>query len=149
MRKLSSVFYMWIGLACGIIATLMMFVPFANYDGGTIVAASHLFWGMGQSGGAWLSFVGYMFILVGSIAMGVMALPVIQPSIKAEKIVLISCGIVILVGTILVGLTTVEYAALGGTLYDHLEYFMPGFYLSLFFAIAAITMDVIALVLDW
>ena len=132
-----------------ILAVFMMFVPFANYDGGTIVAARHLFWGMGQSGGAWLSFVGYMFILVGSIMMGVMALPVIQPSIKTEKIVLISSGAIILVGALLVGLTTVEYSALGGTLYDHLEYFMPGFYLSLFFALVAAGMDVIALVLDW
>ena len=149
MKKLSSVFYMWLGLGLGIIAVLMMFIPFACYDGGTVVAARHLFWGEGTEGGAWPAFVGYMFILVGALAMGVMALPMIQPTIKTEKIVLITSGALILVGLILASLITVEYPLLGGTFYGHLDYLHIGFYLTLVFSLGAIAMDVIALVLDW
>lgn len=149
MKNLSSVFYMWIGLGLGLLSVLMMFVPFAVYDGGTIIAARHMFWSLGESGGAWPAFVGYMLILVGALMTGVMALPFIQPTIKAEKIVLISSAIAIFVGAILVGLVTVEYPLLGGTFYAHLDYFHAGFYLTMIFAIGAIAMDVIALVLDW
>ena len=140
---------MWVGLGLGIFSVLMMFVPFAVYDGGTIIAAQHMFWAFGQSGGAWPAFVGYMLILVGALMMGVMALPFIQPTIKAEKIVLISSACAILVGLILVGLISVEYQALGGTLYSHLDYFHAGFYLTIVFGLGAIAMDIIALVLDW
>lgn len=149
MKKLSSVFYMWVGLGLGLLAVLMMLIPFARYDGNTIIAARHMFFSVGQSGGAWPAFVGYMFILVGALMTGVMALPFIQPSIKAEKIVLISSAALIFVGAILVGLITVEYPLLGGTFYSHLDYFLPGFYLTLVFSIGAIAMDVVALVLDW
>ena len=149
MKNLSSVFYMWVGLGLGVLSVLMMFIPFASFDGGTIIAARHMFWGIGQSGGAWPAFVGYMLILVGALMMGVMALPFIQPTIKAEKIVLISSAIAILVGMILVGLITVEYSLLGGTFYSHLDYFHVGFYLTMVFGLGAIAMDVIALVLDW
>ena len=149
MKKLSSVFYMWIGLALGVIAVLMMFIPFAVYDGGTVIAARHMFWGLGTEGGAWPAFVGYMLILVGAIAMGVMALPFIQPTIKAEKIVLISSGSLILLGTILACLVTVLYPLMGGTYYANFNYFHAGFYLTLVFGLGAVAMDVIALVLDW
>ena len=149
MKRLSSVFYMWIGLGLGVLAVFMMFVPFVSYDGGTTLAARHLFWGLGQSGGAWPAFVGYMLILVGALMTGVMALPFIQPSIKAEKIVLISSAALILVGVILVGLITVEYSLAGGMFYSHVDYFLPGFYLTIVFSAGAIAMDVIALVLDW
>ena len=147
MKKLSSVFYMWIGLALGILAVLMMFVPIASYSG-TTLAATHMFWGEGQSGGAWPAFVGYMFILVGAIMTGVMALPIIQPTVKAEKIVLITSGALILVGVILVSLITVEYSANNGY-YDYFDYFLPGYYLTLVFGLGAAGMDVVALVLDW
>ena len=148
MKKLSSVFYMWVGLGLGVLAVLMMFIPFASYDGGFTLSASGMFWGMGSYGGAWPSFVGYMLILVGALSMGVMALPFIQPTIKAEKIVLISSAAAILVGVILVGLTSVWYSAFNGA-YDHLDYFLPGFYLTLFFSLGAIAMDAMALWLDW
>ena len=149
MKNLSSVFYMWLGLGLGVLSVLMMFVPFAVYDGGTIIAARHMFWGLGESGGAWPAFAGYMLILVGALMMGVMALPFIQPTIKAEKIVLISSAAAILIGLILVGLISVEYPLLGGTFYSHLDYFHAGFYLTMVFGLGAIAMDVIALVLDW
>ena len=149
MKKLSSVFYMWFGLGLGVLAVLMMFVPFASYDSGTTIAARHLFWGVGQSGGAWPAFVGYMLILLGALMTGLLALPFIQPTIKAEKIVLISSIALILVGVILVGLITVEYSLLGGTFYSNLDYFLAGFYLTIFFSLGAIAMNVIALVLDW
>ena len=149
MKNLSSVFYMWVGLGLGVLSVLMMFVPFAVYDGGTIIAARHMFWSLGESGGAWPAFVGYMLILLGALMMGVMAMPFIQPTIKAEKIVLISSIAAILIGAVLVGLITVEYPLLGGTFYSNLDYFHAGFYLTMVFAIGAIVMDVIALVLDW
>lgn len=149
MKNLSSVFYMWVGLGLGVLSVLMMFVPFAVYDGGTIIAARHMFWSLGESGGAWPAFVGYMLILLGALMMGVMAMPFIQPTIKAEKIVLISSIAAILIGAVLVGLITVEYPLLGGTFYSNLDYFHVGFYLTMVFAIGAIVMDVIALVLDW
>ena len=149
MKNLSSVFYMWVGLGLGVLSVLMMFVPFAVYDGGTVIAARHMFWGLGESGGAWPAFVGYMLILAGAIMMGVMALPFIQPTITAEKIVLISSGALILIGAILVGLISVEYPLMGGTFYSHLDYFHAGFYLTMVFAAGAIAMDVVALVLDW
>ena len=140
---------MWVGLGLGVLSVLMMFVPFAVYDGGTIIAARHMFWSLGESGGAWPAFVGYMLILLGALMMGVMAMPFIQPTIKAEKIVLISSIAAILIGAVLVGLITVEYPLLGGTFYSNLDYFHVGFYLTMVFAIGAIVMDVIALVLDW
>ena len=149
MKKLSSVFYMWIGLGLGLLAVLMMFIPFACYDEGYIIAARHLFWGEGESGGAWPAFVGQMLILVGALMMGVMALPFIQPTIKAEKIVLISSAAAIFVGLVLVCLIPVEYSLLGGAFYSHLDYFHVGFYLTIVFSLGAIAMDVIALVLDW
>ena len=147
MKKLSSVFYMWVGLASGLIAVLMMFVPVACYSG-TTLSASQMFWGNGYNGGAWPAFVGYMLILVGAIMMGVIALPFMEPSIRAEKIVLISAGALILIGTILVGLITVEYAANNG-IYQYLDYLAAGFYLSLFFSLVSLACDVVALVLDW
>ena len=149
MKKLSSVFYMWIGLGLGVLAVLMMFVPFASYDGGTTIAARHLFWSVGLEGGAWPAFVGYMLILAGAIAMGVVALPFNQLSTTAEKIILISSGAAIFVGATLACLVTVEYPALGGSYYGNFDYFLPGFYLTLFLSLGAIAMDVIALILDW
>ena len=149
MKNLSSVFYMWVGLGLGVLAVLMMFVPFASYDAGTIIAARHMFWSLGESGGAWPAFVGYMLILVGALMMGVMAMPFIQPTIKAEKIVLISSAAAILLGAILVGLAPVEYQLLGGTFYNNFDYFHVGFYLTMVFSLGAIAMDVVALVLDW
>ena len=149
MKKLSSVFYMWVGLGLGVLAVLMMLVPFARYDGVSTIAARHMFWSVGESGGAWPAFMGYMFILAGALMTGVMALPFIQPSIKAEKIVLISSAALIFVGAILVGLISVEYPLLGGTFYTHLDYFHVGFYLTMVFSAGAIAMDVVALVLDW
>lgn len=149
MKNLSSVFYMWVGLGLGVLSVLMMFVPFAVYDGGTVIAARHMFWTVGESGGAWPAFVGYMLILLGALMMGVMAMPFIQPTIGAEKIVLISSSALILIGAVLVGLISVEYPLLGGTFYSHLDYFHAGFYLTMVFACGAIAMDVVALVLDW
>lgn len=149
MKKLSSVFYMIIGLVLGLLAVLMELVPFASYDSGTVVAARHLFWGIGTEGGAWPAFVGYMLILLGSLMMGFMALPFIQPSIKTEKIVLISAAALILVGLILACLITVEYPSLGGTYYGIFDYFLAGFYLTIVFSLGAIAMDIIALRLDW
>ena len=151
MKKLSSVFYMWVGLGFGLLAVLMMFVPFVKMSG-DILAAKELFFGDraygGNSGGAWPSFVGFMFILVGALMMGVMALPMIQPSAQTEKIVLISAGALLLVGGVLVGLIHVLYEANGGFA-PYLDNYCAGYFLALSFTAVAIAMDVMALVLDW
>lgn len=147
MKKLSSVFYMWVGLGFGLLAVLMMFVPFVKMSG-DILAAKSLFFGNEVYGGAWPSFVGFMFILVGALMMGIMALPMIQPSSQTEKIVLISAGVLLLVGGILVGLIHVLYEANGGFA-PYLDNYCAGYFLALSFTLVAIVMDVIALVLDW
>ena len=146
MKKLSSVFYMWVGLGFGILAVLMMFVP-TVYAARTLSAAQ-MFWGYGQYGGAWPAFMGYMFILIGALMTGVMALPFIQPSVKTEKIVLISSLVLTLAGMILVGLIYVEYSANNGP-YRYFDYFLAGYYLTLIFAAILAACDVMALVLDW
>ena len=147
MKKLSSVFYMWVGLGFGLLAVLMMFVPFVKMSG-DILAAKSLFFGNEVYGGAWPSFVGFMFILVGALMMGIMALPMIQPSAQTEKIVLISAGALLLVGGVLVGLIQVLYEANGGY-QPYLDNYCAGFFLALSFTAVAIAMDVIALILDW
>ena len=147
MKKLSSVFYMWVGLGFGLLAVLMMFVPVAQLAG-SVVSSKELFFGNEVYGGAWPSFVGYMFILVGALMMGVMALPMIQPSAQTEKIVLISAGALLLVGGVLVGLIHVFYEANGGFA-PYLDNYCAGYFLALSFTAVAIAMDVIALVLDW
>ena len=147
MKKLSSVFYMWVGLGFGLLAVLMMFVPVANVNG-SIVASKDLFFGSGVYGGAWPSFVGYMFILVGALMMGVMALPFIQPSSSTEKIVLISAGGLILVGAVLVGLIHVLHTAMNG-FYQYLDNYCAGYFLALSFAAIALAADAMALALDW
>ena len=148
MKKLSSVFYMWFGLGFGLLAVFMMFVPIASLSGGYIVSAKELFWGDGLSGGAWPAFVGYMLILVGALMMGVMALPMIQPSTQTEKIVLISAGAMILIGGVLVGLIWVFYSANNG-FYSYLDGYRAGYFLTLSFAAIAIAADAMALALDW
>ena len=147
MKKLSSVFYMWVGLGFGLLAVLMMFVPVAQLAG-SIVSSKEMFFGNEVYGGAWPSFVGYMFILVGALMMGVMALPMIQPSSQTEKIVLISAGALLLVGGVLVGLIHVLYEANNGFA-PYLDNYCAGYFLALSFTAVAIAMDVIALVLDW
>ena len=147
MKKLSSVFYMWVGLGFGLLAVLMMFVPVAQLAG-SIVSSKELFFGNEVYGGAWPSFVGYMMILIGALMMGIMALPMIQPSAQTEKIVLISAGVLLLVGGVLVGLIHVLYEANGGFA-PYLDNYCAGYFLALSFTGIALAMDVIALVLDW
>ena len=139
---------MWVGLGFGLLAVFMMFVPVASLAGGYIVSAKELFWSDGLSGGAWPSFVGYMLILVGALMMGVMALPMVQPSTQTEKIVLISAGALIIIGGALVCLIYVFYSANNG-FYSYLDSYKAGYFLTLSFAAVAIAADAIALALDW
>lgn len=149
MKKLSSVFYMWIGFAAGILAVLMMFLPCLAFNSGnTIVSAKDLFWGEGTAGGAWPAFVGYMLILFGSLITGILALPFIQPTVKAEKIVLISSAICLLAGAVLVGLIKVEYFANNGY-YRYFSYYAAGYFITLSLAAITFICDIIALMLDW
>lgn len=148
MKRLSSIFYMWMSFAIGLIAVLMMFVPMAVYDGGFVVSARSLFFGDGYNGGAWLAFLGYMLILLASIGVAILALPVITPSAKVEKIVLISASALVLLGAIFVALIQVNYKANGGV-YQNFEHFHVGYYLTLLFSLGCIGLNTYAMILDW
>lgn len=147
-KQLSSVFYMWMGFAFAIIAVLSMFLPFITVDTDTVAIKSFFFNdNAGLVKGAWPCFMGYMFILVGGLAMGVMGLSIIQPSAKVEKIVLISAGALILVGTILALLFKPIYLGLNPE--SDVGDPLVGFYFTLVFGAAAVGMDATAIVLDW
>lgn len=152
MRKLSSVFYMWVAFAFGVIAVLAMFLPTMTKDGGDICRATSFFWNFADEKGAWPAFAGYMLILVGAIASAVIALPFVQPSVKVEKIVLISSIVAIAVGTIAVGLLQVEYSLFNGNRVgfelSNLTY-LVGWYFTVVSGVIAVAADVIALKLDW
>ena len=147
-KQLSSVFFMWMGFAFAILAVLSMFLPFMTVDS-DIVAIKSFFFNdsAGIVKGAWPCFMGYMFILLGGLAMGVMGLSVIQPSAKVEKIVLISAGALILVGMILALLFKPIYLGLNPE--SDLGDPLVGFYFTLFLGLAAIGMDVTAIIFDW
>ena len=150
MKKLSSVFYMWVGFGTGIIATLAMFLPFIARDGGTYRATSFFFNNTFDfEKGAWPSFVGFMLILVAAIALGVMALPFLQPSAKVEKIVLISAAGCALVGTILAVLLKSLYGAFNPDIAYSLSNYLAGFYFTLIFGLLTVASTVVAIVLDW
>mgnify|MGYP003292534946 CR=1 FL=1 len=155
-EKLSSVFYMWVAFACGVLAVLFMFAPVMTNEYTTYVNATQLFWNDSidytpSVYGAWPSFVGYMLILVGAIASGVVALPIIQPSAKVEKIVLISSIACMVVGLVAVGLLQVIYSGFNsGVMFgiDRLTY-LWGWYVTMSLGVIAVAMDCVALKLDW
>ena len=150
MKKLSSVFYMWVGFGTGLIATLSMFLPYIGRDGGIYRATSFFFNNsFGFEKGAWPSFIGFMLILVAAIGLGVMALPFLQPSAKVEKIVLISVAGCALVGTILAVLLKPIYGGFNPDISYSLSNYLAGFYFTLIFGLLTVAASVMAIVLDW
>ena len=117
--NMSSVVFMWIGFGLAVVAVLMMFVPgieylhisaskdiFFNVAGGDTHANLH---------GAWPVFMGYMLLVLGGLILAVLGLPFInKDGGKAEKIALLSAGIALLAGTVLVFLTKVIYVGIQG-----------------------------------
>ena len=149
MKKLSSVFYMYFGAVTGLIAVLLMNAPFLTADG-TTKRATNLFWNSGANSihGFWPAFMGFMFILVAAIALIVLGLPVIQPSAKIEKIVLISIIGALVVGTILIAIAPGVYASLNPIEISSTT-LQPGYFIFLVFALLTIAASVVALVKDW
>ncbi len=148
MKKLSSIFYLWLGFGLSLLTLLMINVPIASYDGGFTLAPKSMFFGDGYYGGAWLAFVGYMLVLVGGLISMVIALPFVQPTYKLERVLLIVAASLTFVGLILVALITVEYKMANGQ-YMNLDYLHVGWYLSMVFGLGAMAMELIALKLDW
>lgn len=150
-EKLSSVFYMWVAFALGAIAVLFMLTPVLVDENANYVSATSVFWNNGLHNGAWPAFIGYMLILVGSLASAIIALPIIQPSAKVEKIVLISSIAAMVIGLVAVGLLQIEYSGFNKGVDFSLDklHYLWGWYVSMFAGLAAIAMDVVALKLDW
>jgi len=151
MKKLSSAFFMWFGFGLAIAAVLAMFLPCIEVT--NVEMACARFWdvtGSMQNKGAWPSFIGYMLILVGGLTMGVIAFPSLEIEAKTEKIVLISAGAAILVGTILALLEGPFLMAMNpkDSKFKDIIYH-TGMYITGVFGVAAVVMDAIALKLDW
>jgi len=152
MKKVSSVFFMWMGFALAIVATLAMFIPFQEIYAASRSAADLFFGNTAIPNGAWPAFVGYMLLLLGGIALAIMALPVLQPSAKTEKIVLISSIAAIVVGVILISLTPVwlvEFNRLIAWNNGSIGWFLPGWYITVILGLGAAVMAVMAAKLDW
>ncbi len=149
MKKLTSVFYMYFGAGCAIFAVLMMFTPFLKVDG-SVVNATKVFWNSGANtiSGAWMSFVGFMLVLISGLVLFVLALPFSQPSAKVEKIVLISSLALLVIGLILVGGIALFYGSMNPVEVSSIVLY-PGYYLFLVAAVLAIACNLMALVLDW
>ena len=151
MRKLSSVFYMWVGFGCAAVATLCMFLPFLSREGGSYNAIPFFYNGSFGTfeNGAWASLLGFMLILAGGIALAVIALPFIQPSAKVEKIVLISSIAALVIGTVLALMLKPLYCMANDGVSYALGSYLVGFYFTLILSLLAIASAVIALLLDW
>ena len=149
MKKLSSVFYMGVGVAISLLAVLTMHLPFLQVDG-SIVSASSIFWssGAGTIKGAWPAFVGFMLILASAIALLILALPYVQPSAKVEKIVLISVLTFQIVGAILVLFVGVIYSSMNPIEVSTVS-LCPGWFIFLVLMLLDLGCSVMALVLDW
>jgi len=147
MRKVSSVVFMWIAFGIGVIAVLMMFTPAVN-AGGTNYSATSCFFdsASGLAKGAWTCFVGYMLILAATIVNAVLGLPMVQPSAKTEKIVLISSIAAYVIGIVLVMTVAAVLTSLNNLVMCYLQ---AGSYLAMSFSILCIVCDCVALKLDW
>ena len=150
--RLDSVVYMWISFGLILIAVLVMFVPLYAAEGQVFSATNNGgFFGNAVHEGAWPSFIGYMLILVGGLATGVLALPMIEPSYQLEKLVLIIASALEFLGVGLVMTSVVWYCILNGQpeLITHSGYYlMAGSYITLSFATLAICCNARAIFLD-
>ena len=143
--KLDSVVYMWISFGLIFLATLMMFVP-------TFVAQSQPYNIVTSFEFAWPSFIGYMLILVGGLATGVLALPTVQPSYGGEKLVLLISSVLEVIGVTLVMLAVVWWCLLNYGNADYVThsgyYLHAGSYITASLSALAIACNVRALILD-
>lgn len=148
-EKLNSVVFLWIGLALAVVTMIMIAVPAIDFQG--VKNSAAVFWDTMGMKGNWPLFVGYMAILVGGILMGVMALSFVQPSALVEKIILITAGVLLIVGIVLLSSSREIFFALNEIpssmykIYDPL----PGPYIGAGLAGLALIADGVALALDW
>ena len=149
MKRLSSVFYMYFGAGASVFAVLCMFLPCVSVDG-TIKQAAACFWnsGAGNIQGAWMTFIGFMFVLVSALMLFILALPFVQPTAKQEKVILISSLCLLFIGGLLVTLLPVFYQILNPVKVSGIIPY-PGLYIFLFLDLVSIACSVMALKLDW
>jgi len=152
MKKLNSVWFMWFAFAAGVIAVLMMFAPCVDVGKGYICGANSIFFNSGTapgSRGAWPAFIGYMLILAGTLAAGVIALPVVKISFKAERCILYTAAVAEVVGIVLAALIGVWYGLLNGRVSSIPSYTLyPGTYIMIVFGLAAAVFSIIAVQYD-
>lgn len=146
--QLSSVVFMWITFALGIVGILMMFVP-CLYINAVPTAASSIFFPVGTRGGAWPSFIGYLLIGLGSLLTAFVALPFFQPSRGLEMKLLFTATGLIFVGAILVMLLKVFYAAANSWSTYPLYTLLAGPYITMGLSVFAIASNIYAIKLDW
>lgn len=149
MRKLNSVWFMAFSVVLGLLSLLMMFVPLFNARG-TVYNATTGFFNSGFTAGAWPAFVGFMLILVTTIAVFVISLPNVQISFKTEKLVLLGGAFLNVIGLVLIMLITVEFNGFNEWRYAFGKdiQLYPGAYLASFFALLAAGCNIVALNYD-
>lgn len=146
--QLSSTVFMWITLGLGIVGILMMFVPCLNINATPRTAAS-IFFSEGTRNGVWPTFIGYMFILIGALLTGFVALPMFQPSRQKEMILLFTATGLIVIGTVLVMLIGVFYDLFNNNNPLNIYTVLAGPYITLGFSVFATASNVMAIKLDW
>ena len=154
-ETLSSVWYMGFAFLFGLIAMLMMFAP-AFYNtcvGFRPYAATEVFFDAagGLVKGAWPAFLGYMLVTLGFVATGIIALPIIRPSAKLEKVILIGSVICEFAGLILVSLILVEYNGFNNVASEIAakSYLKGGTISFIVFDILTMCSTAMAALLDW
>lgn len=150
-RQVSSVLFMWLSVLFGVIAVLLMFAPSLKMMNGTIYSAQALFWDsqVGDRVGVWTTFVGYMLVLVSVIITLVIALPQVSLSYRMEKILLIICIVISLVGAGLIGLNQLFYC-LNNNCMDRFSNYttLVGPYVAIGFILVQCAFDIVAIKLD-
>ncbi len=125
-----------------------MFLPFMR-DPFTLADGQAITYFFPKTGfvGAWGSFIGFMLVLLASIALAIMGLPVVQPSAKVEKIVLISSLVCLVVGGVLIGLMKVFFDCSN---YNYnSSHYLWGFYVCISAVVLSVGCNIAALKLDW
>lgn len=150
-RQVSSVLFMGLSVAAGIIAVLMMFLPAMKMMNGTIYSGASLFWdsSVGDRQGIWITFVAYMLVLASAIATLVVSLPFISLSYRLEKLILGLSIALSLVGAILIGLTQVFYCLQNNCMDRFANYTtLAGPYVAIAFILIQSAMNIVAIELD-
>lgn len=148
-EKLNSVVFLWIGFGLVLLTMIFIAAPAIEHGFEGVVNSAAIFWKRVPSWehGNWPMFVGYMSILVGGILMGVMALSFVQPSALVEKVILLSAGVLLLLGIILVFCFKQTFFAVNG--WESVRDVYWGPYVAASIACLALVCDGVALALDW